>query len=131
MLSDSDTDTVKTWLKASLQLAARHGLSKVGLAAVCEVTPQAVDGWVRTGRITKRNLELAAQYFGVAPSFTASSLSAREPARPALTPWPFKLVLFAEIARLPKRKLDRLDRMIRDRVNEWAEDDAAAKRKAA
>lgn len=136
MVSASDTDTVKRWLTAALMAgsggsSAALTLKKKSLAGACQVSVQAVDGWLRTGRITKSNLETAAAYLQVAPSFTRAGVEAREHTAAARTVvWPFHLVPHAEVAALPKRRRDRLDKLMRERLDDWSEDDAAGKRRA-
>jgi hypothetical protein len=128
MLFDSDTETVKKWLIRALDLGSELGQTKTALASYCKVTPQAVDGWLRTGRITKRNLELAKHFFGSGPSFTTGHTEqvAQQGGPQALVRWPFRLVDHREIEALPVKRRQRLDRLLRERINEWAEDDAAA-----
>lgn len=122
-----DTETIKRWLEQALQASRAAGRDdRLPLAEHCGVTPQAVDGWRRTGRITKSNLVRAQQFFGHGPRFDDSAASvgqAREHA-PAAPRWPFRLVGHAEITALPPRRLRRLDAMLRARLDEWAEDDA-------
>jgi hypothetical protein len=69
MLKQSDTETVRQWLVEALELGRKTGKDAASLAIKCGVTAQAVSGWKRTGRITKRNLEIAIAYFGHGPSF--------------------------------------------------------------
>lgn len=88
---DPDTDVVKRWLAAALK-GADAG-RKAQLAHHCGVRPQAVSGWLRTGRITKKNLELAQQFLGSAPSFTSTGPAMREPLHsPPRVVWPFKFI---------------------------------------
>lgn len=131
MLSISDAEAIRAWLPAALQSAEPRGVTKASLAAACGVTVQAVDGWLRTGRITKSNLKKAEALLGSEPNFMSGTPVAAERTAEYNVSWPFKLVSRVELAALPKRRLDRLDQMLRDRLNEWAEDDAASKRKAA
>lgn len=132
MVSERDTDTVMAWLEQALGPQQDRPARKKALAEQCGVKVQAVDGWVRTGRITKRNLELAAQFLGSAPAFASAALLAKEGAAAYSTPsWPFKLVTRAEIAALSTKRVDRLERLMRERLDEWAEDDTTAKRRAA
>lgn len=86
MLDKSDTETVQEWLRDALARGEAVGKHQAGLAAFCRVSPQAVHGWVKTGRITKSNLEVAALYFGHGPSFRHGGVAAREP---GLEAWPF------------------------------------------
>lgn len=138
MLS-GDNKIVSDWLRSALKLGERQGLTKAALAARCQVKPQAIDGWLRTGRITKSNLAAAETFFGHGPSFTGSHAGVREDQAPynkraasAQPPWPFKLVSAAEISALPRPRIDRLDKLLRSRLDEWLEDDrVAGKRKAA
>lgn len=90
---DPDTDVVKRWLATALKGADAGRKAK--LASYCNVKPQAVSGWLRTGRITKKNLELAQQFLGSSPSFTSSATRAREP-QPGQQQvrWPFKFIDF-------------------------------------
>lgn len=80
MLDKPDTDVVRDWLKLALAGDDAKG-RRAALAHHCGVRPQAVSGWLRTGRITKKNLELAAAFFGHGPSFTKAGHPAREPPR--------------------------------------------------
>jgi transcriptional regulator with XRE-family HTH domain len=81
MLDSSDTAIVMRWLSQALEDGVARGLTKSGLAAHCGVKPQAVSGWLRTGRIKKASLALASEYLGSAPSFTGrpAVLQAEEP----------------------------------------------------
>ena len=82
MLDSSDTDVIKRWLSAALEDGQKRRLSKSGLAEHCAVSPQAVSGWLRTGRISKSSLAHAADYLGSAPTFTdrPAPLRVEEPA---------------------------------------------------
>lgn len=73
MLDQADTDVIKRWLIAALESGKVRGLTKVGLAKHCSVSPQAVSGWLRTGRIAKSSLAYAAEYLGSSPSFNPSA----------------------------------------------------------
>lgn len=75
----SDTEIVRAWLADALTGADATG-RRAELARLCDVRPQAVSGWLKTGRITKKNLELATAFFGHGPSFTTKALTAREQA---------------------------------------------------
>lgn len=91
MLYDaSDADRVKAWLLSALKAGEKRGKNAAGLAAHCGTTPQAVNGWKTTGRITKTNLAKAAQYFGHGPSFLGSRLAVQDAAPPPA--WPFERV---------------------------------------
>jgi len=120
MLENSDTATVKAWLKAALE---KSGKKPAELAEHCGVRPQAVNGWLRTGRITKTNLARAAAFLGEQPTFVhaATALHANEPV--SLYGWPFATVTQGELLRLAPKRLERLDTLLRQRLDEWAEDD--------
>lgn len=83
-----DTEVVRDWLTRALDAAAKGGASRADLARHCKVTPQAVTGWLRTGRISKRNLERATGFFGHGPSFTHSGILAIDQKRGELPPPP-------------------------------------------
>lgn len=121
MLDDKDSATVRTWLEQALLAAGKRGLTKADLARHCGVTAQAVDGWLRTGRITKSNLARASMFFGHSPSFTGNAVLVREAA--VGSAWPFRKVSQSEIEALSVQRLARLDTMVRQRLDEWAEDD--------
>jgi hypothetical protein len=112
----SDADTVRAWLSHVFELGAERGHTLVELARHCGVSPQAVSGWKRTGRISKSNLEKAVEYFGSAPSFTTAMI-AREPE--AAAQWPFKRVSHARFARLPAGEKHRIERQVEFMVEEW------------
>ena len=78
MLDKKDTDIVKEWLTLALINGAEEGITKANLAEYCGVKPQAVDGWLTTGRIRKANLQKASERFGHAPSFTYPGVSAQQ-----------------------------------------------------
>lgn len=130
MLAKSDTEIVKTWLRGALDAGAKRGLSAKELAERCTVTVQAVNGWLSTGRITKKNLEVAARYFGHGPSFIEPT-KVRESAP---DPWPFRKITPGEIRGLKPKQMLRLEKLMRDRLDEWLEDanggDAGKKRSA-
>lgn len=117
MLDLKDTDVVRDWLVAAV---TKPGKKPADLARHCEVSPQAVNGWLRTGRITKKNLEKATAFFGHGPSFTGSVPLLREPI--SSYGWPFKSIELSEVTALPAKRLLRLENLIRDRLDEWAED---------
>jgi len=99
--ANSDTEIVRAWLTAALGGKDSKNAKgrRAALAHHCGVTPQAVSGWLKTGRITKKNLEKASSYFKHSPSFTSTAASGaaapyivtgQEPMRPAATPPPAK-----------------------------------------
>ena len=98
----SDTDVVRAWLTQALEAGRRRGETAMALAEYCGVRPQAVSGWVKTGRITKTNLTKAAAYFGHSPTFAG----VREPATDYAAPsWPFRRVDRGKIERLSAEHL--------------------------
>ena len=106
--SERDTDIVKRWLVDAIAAGARDGKSAAALARYCEVSPQAVNGWVTTGRITKSNLALAAAYFGHAPHFTGVP-PVREPDGPYNHTWPFTELDLGKINALTRDERLRLE----------------------
>lgn len=125
----SDAATVRTWLSRAFELGAKDGKSPAELARLCGVSPQAVSGWKRTGRITKSNLEKAVEYFGYGPSFThGNALVAREPEPGSAGAWPFKKVPYERFARLPSAERQRIERQVAFMVSE-CEAQKPAKRK--
>jgi hypothetical protein len=115
MLESTDTDKVRTWLAQALIEADKRGLSKAGLARHCDVTPQAVNGWAKTGRIKKSHLEKAAEYFGHGPSFEGARLVARE----SFTNWPFPKVERARFEALPPSERDKIESHALFVISEW------------
>ena len=87
---DKDTDHVRAWLQVALRSAAQRGLNATDLANHCGVTPQAVNGWRKTGRIRKSHLVKAAAFLGSEPTFGAAPLLARS--TPFAPDWPFERV---------------------------------------
>lgn len=83
MLADAlpDREIVRRWLTAALEVDGKPAAGRrSALAKHCGVTSQAVSGWLKTGRIGKGKLELAAQFLGHGPSFTHAGSHARAPA---------------------------------------------------
>ena len=108
MLDDTpkDAEIVRDWLRKAI--GSDIG-TKARLAARCNVTPQAVSGWLRTGRISKTNLAMAEDFFGNAPRFTNHVTLRQPPARYAnhgASSWPFSRLNLEAINRLqPDEKL--------------------------
>jgi hypothetical protein len=119
--NETDAERVRVWLGKELLIGADVGKSAQGLAVFCGVTPQAVHGWKRTGRISKSHLQRAAEYFGNALIFGASA-TAIELHEPASSTWPFRTISLSEIAQLTPQQLERLEASIRLRLDEWDED---------
>lgn len=113
MLDSPDAKVVAKWLKDAM--AAR----KVGMADLarhCGVRPQAVYGWLKTGRITKSNLAAAAAFldtplpFAAAPRDVSFSVVAEEPAGHYTgAGWPFPMIDAQLLARCPRSDLNRLE----------------------
>lgn len=120
------TDAARTreWLVDQLQRFATLGKNRAGLAAACGVTRQAVDGWVRTGRVSKSSLGRAISYFGVpgpfdnANSSQAGGDAVMEPTpdykpQPNLTRWPFMAVSYTELCALDEAEISLVEAYIR------------------
>lgn len=137
MLSDDPEDPddaaiVRSWLDSALGSGDQRSRLRKELAEHCGVTVQAVDGWLRTGRIRKSHLERASDLLSSRPLFASSrSPTAREAAPAPSAPWPFKLVRMEEVFGLSPKRMARLDKALRDRLDEWYEDDAGKRRRAA
>jgi SOS-response transcriptional repressor LexA len=58
-------------------LSASPGKNQEGLAAHCGVSPQAVTKWVRTGKLKRENLALAADYLGVSLEWLMTGIDSR------------------------------------------------------
>ncbi len=94
-----DTDAIRAWLVPAVDAALKRKATKAEIAAACGASPQALAGWLKTGRITKANLKRAEAYFGTSPSFTSGEpLAAGEPAAGA---WPFTKFSRLQIVQLP------------------------------
>ncbi len=124
MLDKSDTDTVRDWLLVALTVAETQGRTASDLAAWCGVSPQAVNGWKKTGRITKGNLERATLFFGSGPSFTpgGSSYAVREAvaSSPAQrSGWPFPDIDRARFAALSPHQKIEIQGLVRDRIERF------------
>lgn len=137
MLSDgpptTDAERVRTWLARAFIVGEPKGMTPQGLADHCGVSAQAVYGWRHTGRITKSNLQKAISYFGHAPSFgppeAPQALILREPEPGEY--WPFQSIRKSEITSLSAIQLKRLEATMRQRLDEWAQDDASQTKLAA
>lgn len=117
MLKESDSAVVKQWLDTALQGGA---VKPVDLARHCNVRPQAVSGWRRTGRISKSNLAKAAELLGSLPDFSArsapsglspiaaaSKATATEPPAAYAAPrWPFATVDLLKLSALDAGDLE-------------------------
>lgn len=111
MLENDDAKTIRQWLAQSLADATDG--RRAALARYCGVTPQAVNGWLRTGRMRKANMARAAEFLGTAPAFSAGPVQVSEPAPQysisSATDWPFVRIDKARIAALRPDELARLE----------------------
>lgn len=117
MLSQPDTAVVKDWLASALLPGNARGVTRTGLAQHCEVSRQAVNGWITTGRISKAHLSRAVSYVGSAPDFLAAPakptpLFAAQPEARYRTGWPFPQIDPAAVAALDAATLGRLENII-------------------
>lgn len=116
MLESKDTEAVKRWLRTALSPDAPNAITPSALARHCSVSPQAVNGWLRTGRITKSNLELAAEFLGSAPSFNGGPILAREASGP---PWPFSKITPSRYRSLPQTELNKVEAFALFTLLQW------------
>ena len=111
MLENEDAATIRQWLALSLPNATDG--RRAALARYCGVTPQAVNGWLRTGRMRKANVVRAAEFLGTRPDFSPAPAQAREsPAAYGAAQgghWPFAHISPARIAALAPAELARLE----------------------
>lgn len=117
MLDETDADRVKRWLAAQFERAAAkgelHGI-KAKLADYCGASPQAVSGWLKTGRIKKSHLAKAEQFFGAKADFIGPAdnhVRERDDDGYRVTPvrWPFPSVSLDALLALPPQDLLRLE----------------------
>lgn len=117
MLDETDSDRVKRWLAAQMQRAADKGDApglKAKLAEACHVSPQAVSGWLRTGRITKTNLARVERFFNAKADFINRNDHQAEGddlVRYSVVQvrWPFPTVSLDRLQQLPPDDLLRLE----------------------
>ena len=111
MLENDDAQTIRQWLAQSLPDATDG--RRAALARYCGVTPQAVNGWLRTGRMRKANLARAAKFLGTAPAFSPEPVRVSEPdaqySIAAASDWPFAHIDQARISALRPDELARLE----------------------
>jgi hypothetical protein len=118
MLPDKDTEVVKAWLTQALTDGKDRGQTRTALAKLCGVSPQAVSGWVKTGRISKGHLSSAVTFFGHAPTFAGLKTlrleqdTSSHDAYAHAAAWPFRTIDRKKVARLPPDQLDRLEAAI-------------------
>jgi hypothetical protein len=106
-------------------VAETQGKTAAELAAWCGVSPQAVSGWKKTGRISKSNLERAALFFGSGPSFTRGTMyEAREP---VLHGWPFPDIDIERFQRLSFNQKIEIQGLVRDRIERFEAELAPAR----
>lgn len=118
MLDLTDAQVIKDWLGSCLSRTPGDGKPTPSqLAKHCGVTAQAVNGWVRTGRITKSNVEKAAQFLGRGPDFLRpGSLTARESGSPA---WPLPSVTPSRFNKLPAAERAQIDHFALFVLQNW------------
>jgi hypothetical protein len=102
MLTQSDTEVVRQWLAQAIEAGRPIGQTPKALADHCGVTPQAITGWLKTGRITKTNLTKAAAFFGHSPLFGVPVREVRQPVAAGFAPasWPFPRIDLGKVQRL-------------------------------
>ena len=72
---DNNNLRIAELIKAGIESS---GISRAELARRCEVTPQAINGWLKTGRIAKTKIPLIAQILGI-PMLDLLQHTAAEP----------------------------------------------------
>lgn len=130
MLSTSERMAEK--LKEALKT---RGLSQVAFAELCGVSKQAVQSWVKTGRVDKKHLPkfvevlayplewwLGAEVSGTQHTQPTPPLIARETDERAysLSQWPFISITQSEYARLSERQMGSVEGYVRALLNESA-----------
>jgi hypothetical protein len=125
MLDKSDTETVRDWLLVALTVAEAQGKTAADLAEWCGVSPQAVSGWKKTGRISKGNLERAALFFGSGPSFTRGT--AYEVREPVLHGWPFPDIDIERFQQLSFNQKIEIQGLVRERIERFEGEAAPVK----
>lgn len=116
----ADTEKVRAWLARALDAGKPRGLSLTGLAEHCGVSRQAVNGWLKTGRITKTNLAKASAYLGSAPSFVGSGVIVADEVRASrATVWPFKHITPQRWRRLGDVQRARIEAYARGVLDEY------------
>jgi hypothetical protein len=118
MLERPDAEVIRDWLNGALSATPGDGKPRPGdLAALCNVTPQAVNGWARTGRMKKAHVAAVAQYLGHGPRFTTGAPYAA--ADSAGHRWPFTKVSAPRFHALPQDQKDQIDTYAAYIVHEW------------
>lgn len=109
MLEDDDAAVIRQWLAQSLPHA--NDGRRAALARYCNVTPQAVNGWLRTGRMRKANVVRAAEFLGCSPGFAPGPARVMEPpaAYAPAAGWPFARISQARVLALSPADLARLE----------------------
>jgi hypothetical protein len=95
MRHEKDADVVKAWIERAIHAITTRGTQLTDIAAHCGVSPQAITGWRKTGRITKKNMAVLADLAKIEPPFTVRYLSGHEDAagymaHEAPASWPFR-----------------------------------------
>src|SRR6218665_2030993 len=118
MHDKKDAEIVREWLTAAIEAnAAQSKAPKADLARFCEVSPQVVNGWIKTGRISKGNLTRAVEYFGHAPQF-ANSPAAQAQEDPYGS-WPFSRVSLCRGLALPLEGRSDVEDQLEIVVQKW------------
>lgn len=107
-----DNDSYRSALAERLkQVFQRPGIKKSKIAEICGVSPQAVSGWLNTGRIDKKNLSIIADHTGcdidwLLSGFEYDKTDKRKPEQEAefigdIEPWDSKTPLHEDEVELP------------------------------
>ena len=132
MLSTSERMADK--LKAAL---ASRGMSQVAFAEKCGVSKQAVQSWVKTGRVDKKHLPKFVEVLGYplewwldpdattndshrSPPPPAHHVKEQEPTPYSLSSWPFISISPSEYACLTERQMGSVEGYVRALLNESA-----------
>ena len=119
-------------LKRALQT---RGMSQAVFAERCKVSKQAVQGWLKTGRVDKKHLQTFVSVLGyplewwlgastddaAAPPTSSPAHVAREPAPiqySTTTTWPFASINGAEYGRLSERQKGMVEGYIKGLLDE-------------
>ena len=96
MRHEKDADVVRAWIERAIHVITTRGTQLTDIAAHCGVSPQAITGWRKTGRITKKNMAILADLAKIEPPFTVRYPTDSEVtphiARETPTGWPFRAI---------------------------------------
>lgn len=116
MLKNNDAALVAKWLREQIDAyKARHpgAPTTKELAALAGTSPQAVSGWIKTGRISKTNMAHVCRYFNAQPLFLKAG--ANEVQEISISykvkseRWPFDVLDLDAVNALSKADLLRLE----------------------